>query len=132
MGDVRRALGALLLTLGRDPGVTLTETDRWTLAEELWSFGEDSLYPVALRLSDEDMVRVWLRAGKLLVKERAGSSGEAAALAAVAVIEGKQRPLARKRRRPQANRLCFDRTPEERYAEISRIEESPSFSEKWR
>jgi hypothetical protein len=35
MSGVRRALGALLLALGRDPGVTLIETDRWTLAEEL-------------------------------------------------------------------------------------------------
>ena len=128
---MRRALGGLLLALGRDPGVTLVQTDRWTIAEELWSFGEDSLYPVALRLSDEDMVRLWLRAGRLLVKERARSSGEAAAIAAVALIEGKERPLARKRRRPQANRLRFEHTPEERYAEISRIEESPSFPEKW-
>ena len=124
-------MGALQLALGLDPGVTLVETDRWTLAEELSSFGEDSVYPLALRLSDEDMVRVWLLAGKLLVKERARSSGEAAALAAVAVIEGKRRPLARKRRRPRANRLLFEQTPEERYADISRIEESPSFPEKW-
>jgi hypothetical protein len=129
---VRRALGALLLALGRDPGATLIETDRWTLAEELWSSGEDSLYPLALRLSDENMVRLWLLAGGLLVKERARSSGEATALAAVVVIEGNQRPLARRRRRPQANRLRFEQTPEERYAEISRIEDSPSFDEKWR
>jgi hypothetical protein len=129
---VRRALGALLLALGRDPGATLIETDRWTLAEEMWSFGEDSLYPVALQLSDEDMVRLWLLAGGLLLKERARSSGEATALAAVAVIEGNQRPLARKRRRPRANRLRFEQTPEERYAEISRIEDGPSFDEKWR
>ena len=129
---MRRALGALLLALGRDPGVTLIETDKWTLAEELWSFGEDSLYPVALQLSDEDMVRLWLLAGGLLLKERARSSGEATALAAVAVLEGEQRPLARKRRRPQANRLRFAQTPEERYAEISRIEDSPTFDEKWR
>ena len=129
---MRRALGALLLALGRDTGVTLIQTDRWTLAEELWSFGEDLVYPVALQLSDEDMVRLWLLAGGLLLKERARSSGEATALAAVAVIEGNQRPLARKRRRPQANRLRFEQTPEERYAEVSRIEDSPSFDEKWR
>ena len=66
------------------------------------------------------------------MKERARSSGEATALAAVVVIEGNQRPLARKRRRPQPNRLRFEQTPEERYAEISRIEDSPSFDEKWR
>jgi hypothetical protein len=132
MSGVRRALGALLLALGRDPGVTLIETDRWTLAEELWSFGEDSLYTAALQLSDEDMVRLWLLAGKLLLKDKARSSGEASALAAVAVIEGKQRPLARKRRRSQARRPRFEQTPEERYAEISRVEESESFPEKWR
>jgi len=106
--------------------------DRWTLAEELWSFGEDSVHPAALQLSDEDMVRVWLLAGELLLKERARSSGVAAAEAAVAVIEGKQRPLARRRRRAQARRLRFDQTPEDRYAEISRIEESAAFSDKWR
>jgi len=125
-------LGALLLALGRDPGVTLIETDRWTLAEELWSFGEDSLYTAALHLSDEDMVRLWLLAGRLLLKDKVRSSGEASALAAVAVIEGKQRPLARKRRRSQARRPRFEQTPEERYAEISRVEESESFPEKWR
>jgi hypothetical protein len=78
------------------------------------------------------MVRLWLLVGRLLLKERDRSSGEAAALAAVAVIERRQRPLARKRRRPQANRLRFERTPDERYAEISRIEESPGFNAKWR
>ena len=129
---VRRALGALLLALGCDPGVTLVSVDRWTLAEELWSFGEDSVYPAALQLSDEDMVRVWLLAGELLLKERARSSGEAAAAAAVAVIEGKQRPLARGRRRAQSRRLRFDQTPEDRYAEISRIEENAAFSDRWR
>ncbi len=129
---MRKALRALLLALGRDPGVTLVETDRWTVAEELWSFGEDEIYPVALQLSDNDMVRLWRLAGSLLMEERARSSGEATALAAVSVIEGKARPLARKRRRPQANRLRFEQTPEARYAEISRIEESASFPERWR
>jgi hypothetical protein len=64
MRGVRRALGALLRALGRDPDVTLNETDRWTLAEELWSFGEDSLSAVALQLSDEDMVRLRFLAGE--------------------------------------------------------------------
>ena len=130
---MRRGLRDLLSTLRLpDRGVTLVTTDRWTLAEELWSFGEDSLYPVALRLSDEDMVRLWRLAGRLFLNDKARSSGEAAALAAVAVIEGKHRPLARKRRRPQASRLRFEQTPEERYAEISRIEDGESFPEKWR
>jgi hypothetical protein len=58
----------------------------------LSSFGKDSHYPAALQLSDEDMVRLWLLASGLLLKERARSSGKATALAAVAVIEGNQRP----------------------------------------
>lgn len=78
------------------------------------------------------MLSLWLLAGRLLLKGEARSSGEASALAAVEVIEVKQRPLARKRRRPLANRLRFEETPEERYAEICRIEESESFPEKWR
>jgi hypothetical protein len=104
---VRRVLGAVLLALGRDPGVTLVSVDRRTLAEELWSFGEDSLAQAALELSDEDMVGLWVRAGKALLKGDARSSGEAASLAAVAVIEGHQRPLARKRRRPRAGPSSF-------------------------
>jgi hypothetical protein len=44
-------------------GVTLLEIDRWTLAEELWSFGEDSLYCEPLRMDDEAMIRVWVLAG---------------------------------------------------------------------
>ena len=112
--------------------MTLVCVDRWTLAEELWSFGEDSLSHAALEISDEDMVALWVRAGKALLKGDARSSGEAASLAAVAVIEGHRRPLARKRRRPRAGRLRFEQTSEERYAEIDRIEESESFPEKWR
>jgi hypothetical protein len=130
---MRRSLSDLLASFRlRDPGVTLIATDKWTLAEELWSFGEDSLCTAALQLSDEDMVRLWRLAGRLLLNDKARSSGEAAALAAVAVIEGKQRALARKRRRPRARRLRFEQTPEERYAEISRIEEGESFPESWR
>jgi hypothetical protein len=113
-------------------GVTLLQIDRWTLAEELWSFGEDSLYREPLRLDDDDMVRIWLLGGSHSLQESARSSGEAAALAAVEVIEGRKRPLARSRRRRQAARPDFDRTPQERYAEISRIEESESFPETWR
>jgi hypothetical protein len=99
--------------------VTLVSVDKWTLAEELWSFGEDSLSQAALEISDQDMVSLWVRAGKALLKGEARSSGEAVSLAAVAVIEGRQRPLARTRRRPRARRLRFEQTSEERYAEMS-------------
>jgi hypothetical protein len=131
---MRQALRTLLAPIAqrRFGGVTLLQIDRWTLAEELWSFGEDALWPEALRLSDADYVRLWLAAGRLIEKDEVRSSGEAAALAAVAVLEGKQRPLARTRRRRQADRPAFERTPEERYAEMARIAESDSFPEQWR
>ena len=129
---MRQAWGRLLLAFGKDPGVTLVQVDRWTMAEELWSYGEDSLYLAPLQMSDEEMVRVWFTAGSHSLKDEAPSPGEAAALAAVEVIEGKRRPLARKRRRRQADRPRFDQTPEERYDEIRRIEESEHFPETWR
>jgi len=80
-------------------GVTLLEIDRWTLAEELWSFGEDSLYREPLDLDDEAMIRVWGLAGKLSLRGPARSSGETAALAAVEVmamieLRGRSRTLA--------------------------------------
>jgi hypothetical protein len=128
-----QALRNLILAVReRDPGVTLVQIDKWTLAEELWSFGEDSLYRAALRMDDEEMIRVWVLAGRLSLHGKARSSGEAAALAAVEVIEGRRRQLARTRRRRQAERPDFHRTPEERYAEINRVEESESFPQMWR
>jgi hypothetical protein len=113
-------------------GVTLVTVDRWTLAEELWSFGEDELYLTPLEMSDEQLVAVWKLAGELYVTDEARSAGEAGASAAVALAEGKRRPLARARRRPQAGRPRFERTTEERLADVGRIEESESYPEAWR
>jgi hypothetical protein len=75
---------------------------------------------------------VWELAGKLYMKDEARSAGEAGALAAVAVVEGKKRPLARTRRRAQAQRPQFQKTIEERLEDVGRIEESESFPEVWR
>jgi hypothetical protein len=113
-------------------GVTLVTVDRWTLAEELWSFGEDELYLVPLEMPDEQLVAVWKLAGKLYMKDEARSAGEAGALAVVVVVEGKRRQLARRRRRPQARRPQFEKTVEERLEDVGRIEESQSFPEAWR
>jgi hypothetical protein len=122
-----------LLAFARgDPGVTLVEIDRWTLAEELWSFGEDGLYVMPLQMSDEDMVRVWLLAGKAVPEGRGAIDRRDRCSGRGSVLEGKRRPLARRRRGRQADRPRFDQTPEERYADINRIEESESFPEWWR
>jgi hypothetical protein len=74
---VRAALRTLVVALGlgkRFGGVTLITVDRWTIAEELWLFGEDAISRVALELSDHDIVRVWVLAGRLLEREK-GSVG---------------------------------------------------------
>jgi hypothetical protein len=130
---LRRAVRELLSFLRHeDSGMALVTIDKWTLAEELWSFGEDSLHLAPLHMSDEDMVGVWTLAGRLHLNGEARSAGEAAALAAVTVIEGKQRPLARKRRRPQAKRPQIDQGLEERLAEVYRIEDGEAFPPEWR
>ena len=113
-------------------GLTLVTVDRWTLAEELWSFGKDDLYLAPLEMSDEQLVAVWKLAGKFYTMGVARSAGEAGALAVVALVEGKRRPLARARRRPQAGRPRFEKTIEERLEDVGRIEESESFPEAWR
>jgi hypothetical protein len=112
--------------------VTLVTVDRSTLAEELWSFGEDELYLAALDLSDDEMIRVWKLAGRLYMNGDARSAGEAAALAAVSTLEGRKRPLVRKRRRPKRNRPDLGRTLDERLEDVYRIEDGESFPAAWR
>jgi hypothetical protein len=113
------------------PGATIVSIDRWTLAEELWSFGEDDLYRVPLEMADEDMIRLWLAAGETYVGRDARSGGEAAAMALVTMVEGRPRPVARRRRRPQAQRPVFSETPEHRLADVRRIERQHSFPHRW-
>jgi len=130
---VRRTLqNALALLQARAAGVTLVTVDRWTIAEELWSFGEDELYLAALNLSDKEMIRVWRLAGRLYMNGGARSAGEAAALAAVSTLERRKRPLARQRRRPKRNRPEFGRTLDERLEDVYRIEDGESFPAAWR
>jgi hypothetical protein len=86
--------------------VTFVAVDRPTLAEDLWSYGEDDLAFLALELDDGELARVGVIAGRLLLsEEHAFASGasmllaKACALAAVEVVEGHPRPLRRTRRR---------------------------------
>jgi len=105
--------------------------DRWTLAEELWSFGEDGLYRVPLEMTDEDFVRLWQMAGETYLDGSARSGREAAALALVRLVEGRPRPLTRTRRRPKSQRLTFSDTPEQRHTDVLRIERLHSFPHPW-
>jgi hypothetical protein len=66
------------------------------------------------------------------MKGEARSAGEAAARAAVVTLEGRNRPLARRRRRPRRDRPDFGRTFDERLADVERIEDSETFPAAWR
>ena len=80
--------------------------DRRGLAEDLWSYGEDELAFRALELTELELARVGVIAGRLLRSdEQATSSGNsmliarACALAVVEVLEGAPRDLSNRRRR---------------------------------
>ena len=75
MRSWRTEAARLLRFARRDPGVTLVTVDRWTLAEELGSYGEDALYLRPLEMSDDDVVRVWDLAGKIYLKGEGRSVG---------------------------------------------------------
>ena len=101
--------------------------DRWSLAEELWAFGEDELVARLLELPSAEMVRVWTFGGRILLRGEARSVRQAAALGAVAAIEGGGRPLARSRRRPRSRGPQFEVSNEERLADVHRIEDEQQF-----
>jgi hypothetical protein len=75
------------------------------LADDLTAYGEDELAQRVLTIGDEDLRRIWERAGYYATAdEHASPSGngmilaKACALAAVEILEGASRDLRRKRR----------------------------------
>ena len=89
------AKGPLALTL---PGTALLDANRRGLLLQLLSYGEDAVASAVEKASDETIWSISKRGGQLML-----SSGEniqrSLCLAAVELIEGNARPLARKRRR---------------------------------
>ncbi len=76
---------------------------REDIAEDLWLYGEEGLAELMLASDDATYRRVMVTAFEPeLQKERTGAVliAESLALAAVQVLTGEPRPLARKRRRP--------------------------------
>jgi hypothetical protein len=86
---------------------TVVWTERTSLAEDLWRYGEDDLWKRVLTASDQTMEAIGRRAMDHLLHGQALPSGgsmlisKALALAAVEVLEGVERPLRRSRRRPR-------------------------------
>ena len=86
------------------------ESTGWTLAEELWAWGEDDLVEPSLGLNDEQMVRLWIRAGELYLASAAGSGREERGARRCRVV-GRSRSFAcASRRRPHAQRPDLDKT----------------------
>jgi hypothetical protein len=82
-----------------------SEDERRGIANDLWRYGEDDLARHAFNLTDHDLERMGEIAGQHSTTSDVPSGAgmvfsKAIALAAVEVIEGKARPLARTRRRP--------------------------------
>jgi hypothetical protein len=109
----------------------LVVIDRWTLAEELWAFGEDDYVQGAIALTDEQMVEVWRRAGEIYIAGEARSGGEAASMAGVETLGGRRRPLARTRRRPRAGQPDFGKTEDERSEDTHRVQAAMEFPHAW-
>jgi hypothetical protein len=107
-----------------EPVQFFVSVDRTTVAEELWRFGEDALYERALEMTDNEMLRLWKLAGRLLWHDLARNGDEAAARAAITILEGADRPLARSRRRPRRGAPDLPATSEERFAEIQDIQDA--------
>jgi len=76
-------------------------TERASLAEDLWRYGEDDLWTRPLTASKETMDEIGEKAARLPADESTLIS-KALALAAIEVFEGRPRSLARERRRPQS------------------------------
>src|SRR5687768_7164516 len=96
--------------------------DRWTLAEQLWAFGEDALCERVLTLSDRQMLEVFRLAARLFTDGDARTGAVALVTAAVAILEGQQRPLTRRRRRPKRDAPLFDVPLDDRLSDVSRLQ----------
>jgi hypothetical protein len=81
------------------------EDERRAIADDLWRYGDDDHAQHAFNLTDHELERMGEFAGEhSVITDVPSGAGmlfsTAIALAAVEVIEGNPRPLARTRRRP--------------------------------
>ena len=97
--------------------------DRWTLAEQLWAFGEDALCERVLTLSDRQMLKVFRLAARLFTDGDARTGAVALVMSAIVVVEGQQRPPTRRRRRPKRDAPFFDVPLDDRLSDVSRLQE---------
>lgn len=72
---------------------------REDLRNELVAFGEDAVATKIAKLPKAKLSEIFRRAGELAAQTCTSSHGQALCLAAIEVVEGTARPLARRRRR---------------------------------
>jgi hypothetical protein len=97
--DIAEMLGVALRnsSVPGKPGAVLAVSTRKDLAVDLRSFGEDAVASEVLALSDAQFHDLYEIAGAKYLKE--GGIVRSLCLAAVELVEGRQRPLTRKRRK---------------------------------
>jgi hypothetical protein len=98
--------------------------DRWTIATDLWRFGEEALAERVLATSDDELFSIWVGAGELARRGNHPSKdpGWALAMSSIASLEGRERQLARARRRPRREAPPFpEPSVEARVDECSEI-----------
>jgi hypothetical protein len=91
--------------------------------EQLWAFGEDAVSERVLTLPDREMLKVFKLAARLFADGDARTGAVALVMAAVAVLEGRQRPPSRRRRRPKRDAPVFDVSLDDRLRDLSRLGE---------
>jgi hypothetical protein len=79
------------------PDAAVVGSNRKVLAQELRSYGEDAVALAVEVASDEEVWAICKRSGKLMLTS--DNIPRALCLAAVEIIEGRSRPLARRVRR---------------------------------
>ena len=84
-------------TASTGKGRHILSTTRTALVADLRAFDEDSVADAIPKLSDSELSRLFERAG--VIDQRENSSSRSLCLAAVEIVEGKKRPLARKRKK---------------------------------
>jgi hypothetical protein len=100
-GDLKEMLKAALEGVETRPGAGTPRVvaSRQAICDELRAFGEDHAAELVARLPAGTLTSIFDLAGEMELSGLSRSPGQSLCMAAVAVVEGQPRPLARQRRR---------------------------------
>lgn len=109
-GDLKEMLKAALEDVEARPGAGTPRVvaSRQAICDELRAFGEDQVAELVARLPRGALTSIFDLAGEIERSGRSRSPGQSLCMAAVAVVEGQPRPLARQRRRRATEQISGD------------------------